>query len=54
LQLFQIQNAFLQPVWLVGSDCDIHMEIADTAHKTAPRVIVELRWIPNTARHANN
>jgi hypothetical protein len=41
LRLFQIPKAFLQLVWLVDSDCDIHMEIADTADKTAPRVIVE-------------
>lgn len=41
LQLFQIQNAFVQLVFLVGTDCDIHMEIADSADKTAPRVIVE-------------
>jgi hypothetical protein len=40
LQLFQFQ-VFVQLVWLVGSDCDIHMEIADTADKTAPRVIAE-------------
>jgi hypothetical protein len=41
LQLFQIQNAFVQLVWLVGSDCDINMEIADSADKSAPRAIVE-------------
>jgi hypothetical protein len=40
LQLFQM-NAFVQVVFLVGTDCDIHMEIADSADKTAPRVIVE-------------
>ncbi len=41
LQLFQISNAYVQLVWLVGTDCDIHMEIADTPSKTAPRVIIE-------------
>jgi hypothetical protein len=41
LQLFQIANAYLQLVWLVGSDCDIHVEISDTPDKSAPRAIVE-------------
>ena len=41
LQLFHISNAFVQLVWLVPSDCDVHMEISDTADKNAPRMIVE-------------
>lgn len=41
LQLFHIGTAFVQAVRLVHSDCDIHIEIAGSASKTAPRVIVE-------------
>jgi len=41
LQVFHIGHAFLQAVRVEHSDCDIHMEIADTADKLAPRVIVE-------------
>jgi hypothetical protein len=40
-QVFQIAVAYVQAVRLVGSDCDIHIEISQTADKTAPRVIVE-------------
>jgi hypothetical protein len=41
LKLFHIAHAFVQFVWLFHGDCDIHVEIADTPDKTAPRVIVE-------------
>src|SRR5262249_43062269 len=41
LQLFHIAHAFAQLVWVVSTDCDVHIEIADTADKTAPRMIVE-------------
>lgn len=45
LNLYHVSNAFVQFVWLVGSDCDIHVEISATADKSAPRVITE---IPHT------
>ena len=41
LQLMHVAQAFVQFVWLVPGDCDIHMEISATADKAAPRVIVE-------------
>ncbi len=41
LQMFHIAHAWLHFVWLVGSDCDIHMEIADSTDPNAPRVVVE-------------
>lgn len=41
LQVYHIANAFVQFVALNPGDCDIHTEIAQTADKTAPRVIVE-------------
>lgn len=41
LQMFHIAHAFVQLAWEVPSDCDIHMEISDSADKAAPRVIVE-------------
>jgi hypothetical protein len=41
LQLMHLAQAFVQFVWLVPGDCDIHMEISATADKSAPRVIVE-------------
>ncbi len=41
LQLYHIANTYVQAVWLYPGDCDIHVEIADTTSKTAPRVIVE-------------
>lgn len=40
-QLFHISRAYAQFVWYVPVDCDIHVEISDTADKNAPRVIVE-------------
>ena len=41
LQMFHIAHAFVQLTYEVQSDCDIHMEISDSADKTAARVIVE-------------
>ncbi len=41
LQMFSIPQAFAQSAGIVGVDCDIHVEISDTADKNAPRVIVE-------------
>jgi hypothetical protein len=41
LQLFHIGQAFLQFAWLNTGDCDLHLEISDSADKNAPRVIVE-------------
>jgi hypothetical protein len=39
--LYHIANAFVQFARLVHSDCDVHVEIAASADKNAPRVIVE-------------
>lgn len=41
LNLYHVSNAFVQFVRLVGSDCDVHVEISDTPDKNAPRMIVE-------------
>jgi hypothetical protein len=41
LQVFHVANAFVQWVGLNPGDCDIHVEISQTADKNAPRVIVE-------------
>ena len=41
LQVFHIAVAFLQEVSINSDDCDIHLEISQTADKTARRVIVE-------------
>lgn len=41
LQVFHIASAFLQNAAMNAEDCDISMEISQTAEKTAPRVIVE-------------
>ena len=41
LQLVQIQLAYLQNATVNPSDCDIHLEISQTADKHAPRVIIE-------------
>lgn len=41
LQVFHIANAFLQNVAVNSADCDISMEISQTAAKIAPRMIVE-------------
>ncbi len=41
LQMFSIAKAYAQSAGVVGVDCDIHIEISDSADKNAPRVIVE-------------
>jgi hypothetical protein len=41
LQTFHIANAFLQNASVNAVDCDISMEISETADKSAPRMIVE-------------
>ena len=41
LQMFNIAQAYAQSAGIVGVDCDVHVEISDTADKNAPRVIVE-------------
>lgn len=41
LQLVQVARAYLVNASVFGGDCDIHMEIAQTPDKTAPRVIIE-------------
>jgi hypothetical protein len=41
LQVFHIGVAFVQEVSINSEDCDIHVEISQTADKTARRVIVE-------------
>jgi len=40
-QVFHIPQAYIQFIWLVPNDCDIHMEISDTPSKSAQRMIVE-------------
>jgi hypothetical protein len=42
LQVFHIAQAFVQRTYEVQSDCDIHLEIADSADKNAPRAIAEI------------
>jgi len=41
LQVFHVAVAFVQEVSLNSEDCDINVEISETADKTARRVIVE-------------
>lgn len=41
LQLFHVSHAFLQNASINPADCDIHIEISQTADKNAPRVVVE-------------
>jgi hypothetical protein len=41
LQLFHVAHAFLQNASINNADCDIHLEISQTADKNAPRVVVE-------------
>ena len=41
LQLFHIARAYLQNVWVVKDDCDLHMELSNTPEATAPRIVVE-------------
>ena len=41
LEVFHIANAFLQNASVNSLDCDVSMEISQTADKNSPRVIVE-------------
>lgn len=41
LQLFHVANAFLQNASVNSGDCDVHLEISQTADRNAPRVVVE-------------
>ena len=41
LQVFHVAVAFIQEVHINSEDCDIHLEISQTADKNARRVIVE-------------
>ena len=41
LQVFHIANAFLQKASVNALDCDVSMEISQTADKSSPRMIVE-------------
>ena len=41
LQVFHIARAFARDVRVVADDCDLHIEISQTADLNAPRVIVE-------------
>ena len=41
LQVFHVAQAFLQNVRVNGEDCDVNLEISQTADRNAPRVIVE-------------
>jgi hypothetical protein len=41
LQVFHIAQSFLQNVRVNGEDCDVDLEISQTADRNAPRVIVE-------------
>ena len=41
LQVFHVASAFLQEASVNAADCDVHLEISQTADKNAPRVIVE-------------
>ena len=41
LQVFHVADAFVQEVSVNSDDCDIHIEISQTADKNARRVIVE-------------
>ncbi len=41
LQLFHISKAYLQNVYVVKDDCDLHMELSATTDPTAPRILVE-------------
>jgi hypothetical protein len=51
--LYHIGNAFVQFARLVPNDCDVHVEIAGSANKDAPRVIVETAHMDTycAARH---
>ena len=50
LQLVQIQLAYLENASVNPSDCDVHLEISQTADLHAPRVIIETLSTTNIAR----
>lgn len=41
LQVYHLAHGYLQNASVNSGDCDVHMEISDTASKTDPRVVVE-------------
>lgn len=41
LNVYHIATAYIQLVWLVNSDCDVHLELSDTPDKATPRIIAE-------------
>ena len=41
LQVFHVAQSFLRNVHVNGEDCDVDLEISQTADRNAPRVIVE-------------
>lgn len=41
LQVFHVTQAFLQQASVNAADCDVHMEISQTADKNGSRVIIE-------------
>ncbi|MBV9342181.1 MAG: hypothetical protein JO159_15015, partial [Acidobacteria bacterium] len=41
LQLVEVQLAYLENASVNSGDCDIHLEISQTADANAPRVIIE-------------
>jgi hypothetical protein len=41
LQVFHIAQTYLQNASVNSEDCDVHLEISQTADKSAPRVVVE-------------
>lgn len=49
-QMFFIQHAYAQFAQIMTVDCDLHIEISESADKNAPRVIVET---PNDAVYCN-
>jgi hypothetical protein len=42
LEVFHVANAFLQNASVNALDCDVSMEISQTADKSSPRMIVEM------------
>lgn len=47
LNLFHVQKAYLQSVFLRKSDCDLHMEVSEQPGKNAPRMIIETPGTPD-------
>ena len=47
LNLFRVQKAYLQAVFLRKSDCDQHMEVSEQPDKNAPRMIIETPGTPD-------